>query len=84
MNILDPAEDREEFKSRLKVLFKVEEKNFEQKALEALITNDIEKISYYKELISAKNSKINTYLSQWDAAGTKELKENVVSSVRVD
>ena len=80
----DPAEDREEFEIRLKNIFNTYEKNFDRKALKAILMQDSSEMQNMRNKISASETKINDYLSQWDAAPDIESRRRVVGSVRKD
>ncbi|NYT19240.1 MAG: hypothetical protein GKC08_02985 [Methanosarcinales archaeon] len=84
MNSFDPCESKDDFEKCLSIIFKIDYPYFENKVYESILLDDTAKLDEYRALISARDAKINGYLSQWDSAGTKAGRESVVSSVRVD
>lgn len=84
ITIPDPADDRDEFKRRLEALFNREQASnvFINTALGALLRADAAEIARCRDKVNLAQERIDTYLSQWDAAPDRRGKEAVVASVR--
>ena len=74
--------DRKEFKSILGNIFSPFGLMTQEKAIEALLTNDVAEIARMKQIILQERGKITGYLNAYDAAPNEEAKQAIMGSVK--